>query len=391
MKSKLIPRILAVGTLWTLLLAWVLCVPKQATVSEEPKVRNQVCSTPLVNVRNYGADGSDFEDDTQAIQEAIARARLMVRDNDTCVVKVLIPSGFYYTRDEIWVPSNIWLSGEGAKRTVLIGGEPEGHVIQLGEYRTLCGKTDHVRVSDLSIVRPSGELGSCITASNGVDSLELLNLHLKACPFYGIGFQRNKRCASPDPMTRVTVKNVGIEMTGSDGIDLKQGSGSVNHDMQFIDVCIQNIGWAVDNIDPTLAGLDLAGEDILVKGYWINNEWANVRPGYIVHGIRTRAYDRHVKNMLVTDSMIRGTDFGIYMDGGDYSAKQVTVRSTLIDRVVSGIALRGSGHLSEDVCVHNAIRLVDDLSKKSRFNVGFECETVTKPESCSYFDIQAEK
>ncbi|MFC1727437.1 glycosyl hydrolase family 28-related protein [Patescibacteria group bacterium] len=86
----------------------------ERSINWQPGLPNGIPDYPVgVNVLDYGANGQDQNDDTQAIKSAIAAAEPYTA--------VIIPAGTYYLSSSITIgKSNIAIRGEGYQRTRLI-------------------------------------------------------------------------------------------------------------------------------------------------------------------------------------------------------------------------------------------------------------------------------
>jgi polygalacturonase len=81
-------------------------------------------SDPFVDIRDYGATGDPFGDDTAAIQAALLQAG---KQGYGCV---WIPSGTYVVCSTLTVDSRVVISGAG-RGAIIRAKAPDFHIIQL--------------------------------------------------------------------------------------------------------------------------------------------------------------------------------------------------------------------------------------------------------------------
>lgn len=189
-----------------------------------------------VSVKDFGAVGDGVTDDTAAINEAI----VVVGSGGGGTV--YFPAGTYLVsnsnpgaanwdnRRALYIgANNVHLLGAGRGATVLqLANNANSHVIKLG----VRVETTPVTVSGCSVsaMTINGNRANQITPdatndhNNGVDissgcsNVQLYDLHVKQCAYYGIGFQSSD-------FVNCTTSDVLIEDTGADGLDWKDING----------------------------------------------------------------------------------------------------------------------------------------------------------------------
>ena len=337
----------------------------------------------------YGAKGDGETDDITAIQAAIDAASLRAATiPGSCTVEVYFPSGEYHVSRGIYVPSRVALRGHARQSTFLIK-TGEGSLIELTERTKAnkpeqCAGVDHISVSSLTLEmrtslhdtsKPLGIRGHCIRSPAGAQYLELRDLKLSSCHFYGLGFQvvysesGTYDCRKTSrPYEHVTIDGVNIVRAGSDAIDFKQPNRHMNDDIELHRVCVGDIGWNDD--DASAAAFDIAGNDVRLSTVTHVNpvtyyDTSGTRA--YVSGIRFRSGERNVTNSLVENFRVACVNKGVVFEGQDnrnITLKDGDVREarTVDDKYGDGILVRGSHHHTQgDVHVTEVSRfkLVD--------------------------------
>jgi hypothetical protein len=234
-------------------------------------------------------DGS--ADASPAINAAISRAA----SNHG---RVYLPQGVYRIDQHLNLRSGVEVCGDGPTRTMLVKDRGDQSSVMNSQ------DTDGVVVRDLSIA-VRGEHWSagfhCMRFGGSASRVFIERARLEGCPFYGIGFQ--------GPTSRgvdgVRISSVRIDRTGSDGIDFKQRSPGANTNIQLTNVCISNIGWNDDELDSSTGAVDLAGQNLKIRGlHYIQSQ---SEPGVSHYGIRFFGGERQVEGVSVRDYYMNGT------------------------------------------------------------------------------------
>lgn len=161
---------------------------------------------------------------------------------------------------------NIAIEGSGRGITTLfMAANEDAHAIQIGSRTTTvlvvhgCSvrhlTLDHNRANNVTPTDAADHQQGIAVQSN-CTNIELEDLHIKNCVYYGIGFQR-------DGFINCTVRNVLIEDCGADGIDCKNDDGT-GYGNIIEDVEVRRFGL-VGTLSLSQAGIDIR------SGWTFNN------------------------------------------------------------------------------------------------------------------------
>lgn len=322
--------------------------PPSSARTTQSKVVAAASPDNVFEAARYGAVADDERDDTEAIQAAIDRARLVAGGI------VRLPAGTLRVSDRppldqvalsLDGASGLSLQGMGADRTKLVlVSEGDAHVIELAD-------STGVTIEKLSIDgrRAQHSVGHGIRAAQA-DGLTLRDLDLRALSHYGIGLQRGA-------FTNIVIERVAIDDTGGDGIDFKN-ERNANRGLLLRQLRISRPGQVAER----QAGLDLRGpatvQDVTVSavpkgGTGIRFREDGPETGRGGHDSTLTRFEVHGETgstgvavacdrVQVSSGAIYGGEIGVVVLGTDARVSDVRVRGA-----VAGVRLEGEGTLVE--------------------------------------------
>ncbi len=338
------------------------------------------CNKNNCNIAFFPRALGEATDDLR-FERAIAAAREQLHKT------LYIPNGTYTFHKGIVLNKKVEvlkILGESTENTILslpLGGT--------GINILHSGGHDEVQVSilRLSIIHnkehnPSHG-GHGIRVGNGWQKGSLLidRVSILHSPFYGIGIQNSGATALP--ANDITIRNVKIEGTGSDGIDTKRPSREDMPNQRIVmeNVEVKDFGW---NDALSSAAIDMSYEDFSLRRVLISSKACletkaakarvdkecedakrtnspNVvkicaqRPVACVVGVRVHSREGGAsKNGQIDGIGIRGTRIGIFFHAKDQKDlnENVSIQNFLIEgHQAVAVYVRGKNHTLQNGCI----------------------------------------
>lgn len=225
-----------------------------------------------INVKQFGAKGDNYTDDSQSIYKAVNYAL----DNN---LDIYLPEGTYLintlntegTDAGLYIDDAISIIGSGKDKTIIKTGSSKTGLIHL-----IYIKNAHdVKIKSLSIdgginesnpVYPSNSYCHGIRVANSTDII-FEDLMIKNVSGYGIGLEEGSS-------QNLNCKDLFIKNTGRDGIDTKNFNNT-NENFTFDNITFDSIGLNESAQSEGLTALDIRCKSANVSNIYIKNLTAN--------------------------------------------------------------------------------------------------------------------
>ncbi|MDT8391027.1 MAG: glycosyl hydrolase family 28-related protein [Lentisphaeria bacterium] len=163
---------------------------------------------------------------------------------------------------------------------------------------------------------------------------------------YGIGIQDR----GGHPKNNMTLTNLHIERTGSDGIDTKEASGEGNRNLVIRDVTVKDIGYTDTGAAPAL---DIRYRTVIMERVKLISAGSRTLPDgkrNNIAGINFRP-EGNVLSARVSDVYAKGFTTAIHLHAaGEHQHKNIHISDFKIhDYSYAGICVRGSGHAGHTI------------------------------------------
>jgi hypothetical protein len=179
----------------------------------------------IISVKNYGAMGDGYTDDTLAIQSAISISTI----NNSIIY---FPSGTYYITQSITLPDNTTIIGQGATKSILCGpGNHNGFILNNNNYIAHISFTQWLHALNISNI-------------NGTSNISIID-----CKFYN-----NSGRAVAVSNSNLSINNVLIEKCY---VSNHSGSSNVGGFI-LLSNTVQNINIhnnVIENLSSTTGGI----------------------------------------------------------------------------------------------------------------------------------------
>ncbi len=358
-----------------IVLCFMLCLTPFVSVEAR-----QPCNKNNCNLALFPRIGSEGTDDLR-FERAIDAARGQLHKT------LYIPNGIYTFHKGIVLKEKVEILkilGESTEKTILY--LPQGgtgiNILHPGGHDEV-----HVSILRLSIKHnekhDASHDGHGIRVGNGwkKGSLLIERVSIFDSPYYGIGIQNSG--ANALPANDITIRNVKIVGTGSDGIDTKRPlrAEMPNQRLVIENVAVKDFGW---NDALSSAAIDVGHEDFTLRRILISskaclqtkaakarvdkecdeatkanasdkNKICSQKPEACVVGVRINSRDGGAsKNGQIDGIGIRGTKIGIFFNAKDEKDlnENVSIQNFLIEGHQSvAVYMRGKNHSLLNGCI----------------------------------------